>query len=229
MHHLKSLGGRLAAAILAGCLAATSSAVPSMAGEAGDLIFAERGPWTLGGQTLTWSVTHEGPALPGLRQVADGRLVLSQGTDASDGQPVLQLEQTDSGRSRRIGPFPVSGGDPVVVFFLENTARDMASLTGGSPFYIRNRIKEAVFDGGAVTREGGVTTVVARPFEGDPNAGRMGGFATLELRFVLGEDPRQPIREMVAATAEPVAVPVPREMAGQVIAPAPYRHALVMQ
>ena len=105
----------------------------------------------------------------------------------------------------------------------------MATLTGGSPDYIRNRIKDAVFRGGSIAREGGVTTVVARPFESDPNRARMGGFETLQLRFVLGDDPAAPIREMVAETAGPVSPAVPREMAGQVIAPAPYRHAMVLQ
>lgn len=224
MRYLKRLRGGLAAALLSCGLA-----VPLAAGEAGDLIFAERGPWTLGTRTLTWAETQEGPALPGFRQIRDGRLVLSEASDAADGKPVLQLEQSAGEASRRIGPFPVSGGDPVVIFFLENTARAMATLTGGSPHYIRNRIKDAVFRGGSVQREGGVTTVVARPFDGDPNADRMGGFAALELRFVMGEDAAAPIREMVAETGQPVAVETPREMAGQVIAPAAYRHALVMQ
>lgn len=227
MRQLKSLRGRVAAAILAGCLAGLPALLA--AGEAGDLIFADRGPWALGERTLTWALVHEGPASPAFVPVAEGRITLSETTDPSDGKPVLQLDQKARGRDRRIGRFPVSGGDPVVIFFLESTTRDMAVLSGGNPDYIRNRIKEAVFRGGAVSREGGVTTVVARPFEGDPNRARMRGFDTLELRFVLGDDPRAPIREMVARTAGPVAAAVPREMAGQTIAPAPYRHAMVLQ
>lgn len=227
MRQHKSLRGLLAAAMLAGCLAGAPAMLA--AGEAGDLIFAERGPWALGDRTLTWSLVHEGPASPAFVQVMDGRITMSEVTDPSDGKPVLQLEQKARGRDRKIGRFPLSGGDPSVVFFLESTTRDMATLTGGSPDYIRNRIKDAVFRGGSVAREGGVTTVVARPFESDPNRARMGGFETLQLRFVLGDDPAAPIREMVAETAGPVSPAVPREMAGQVIAPAPYRHAMVLQ
>lgn len=227
MRQLKSLRGRLAAAMLAGCLAGVPMALA--AGEAGDLIFADRGPWALGDRTLTWTLVHEGPASPAFVPVVDGRITLSETTDPSDGKPVLQLDQKARGRDRKIGRFPVSGGDPVVIFFLESTTRDMATLTGGNPDYIRNRIKDAVFRGGSVAREGGVTTVVARPFEGDPNSGRMHGFETLELRFVLGADPKAPIRELVARTAGPVAAAVPREMAGQTIPPAPYRHAMVLQ
>lgn len=227
MRHLNTLRARLGAAMLAGCLLA---APPMLAaGEAGDLIFAERGPWALGDRTLTWSLTHEGPASPAFLQIREGRVTLSQVTDPSDGQPVLQLEQTAEGRNRRIGSFPTSGGDPTVIFFLENTTRDMAALSGGNPDYIRNRIKDAVFRGGSVSHEGGVTTVVAHPFEGDPSSGRMRGFETLELRFVLGDDPRAPIREMIAETTGPVTAALPREMAGRPVAPAPYRHAMVLQ
>lgn len=227
MRQRKGLRGRLAAAMLAGCLAGAPLALA--AGEAGDLIFADRGPWALGDRTLTWSLVHQGPASPAFVPVKEGRITLSEVTDPSDGKPVLQLEQKAQGRDRKIGRFPASGGDPSVVFFLESTTRDMAALTGGNPDYIRNRIKDAVFRGGAVTRDGGVTTVVARPFASDPNRARMGGFETLQLRFVLGEDPRAPIREMVAETTGPVTAAVPRQMAGQAIPPAPYRHAMVLQ
>ena len=216
-----------AAAILGACLAGAPAMVA--ASEAGDLVFAERGPWSLGERTLTWTLVHEGPASPAFLPVADGRVTLSQVTDPSDGKPALQLDQVAQGRNRRIGPFPVSGGDPVLVFFLESTTRDMAALTGGSPDYIRNRIKDAVFRGGAVERKGGVITVVARPFADDPSRDRMRGFETLELRFVLGGDPGAPLREMVARTSAPVAAAVPREMGGRTIAPAPYRHAMVLQ
>ena len=144
---------------------------------------------------------------------------------------MLQLDQKSTQRSRRIGPFPTSGGDPVVTFFLESTARDMAALTGGSPDYIRNRIKDAVFRGGEVTGAEGAREVVLRPFADDPNKARMQGFETLEIRFRMGADPRQPIPEMVARTAAPVAVPMPRPAppGAAPIAPAPYVHALALQ
>ena len=227
MRQRKSLRGRLAAAMLMGCLAGAPAMLA--ANEASDLVFADRGPWNLAGRTLTWSLVHKGPASPAFVAVENGQITLSEVTDPSDGKPVLQLEQKAPGRNLRIGRFPVSGGDPSVVFFLESTTRDMATLTGGNPDYIRNRIKDAVFRGGTVARDGDVTTVVARPFEADPNRDRMGGFETLELRFVLGESPKAPIRELIAETTGPVTAAVPREMAGQVIAPAPYRHAMVLQ
>lgn len=185
----------------AACAALLGLAVPlaAAAGEAGDAVFAERGPWDLGDQTLTWQMSISGPEAEGFRPVADGQVALAETIDPSDNQPVLQLTQTTEARDRRIGPFPVSGGDPVLTFFLEQTARDMAALTGGSPHYIRNRMKDALFRGGDIARQGEVLTATFTPFADDPNAGRMLGFGDLTLTFVMA-DPAQPIRELRAET-----------------------------
>lgn len=222
----------VAAALALGLVLAAPIGGAAGASEAGDLVFAERGPWSLGDKVLSWAVTREGPARPDLPPMGAGTLSLAQTVDASDGKPVLQLTQSWAGGAapeRRIGPFPVSGGDPAVIYFLESTTRDMATLSGGSPDYIRNRLKDALFRGGRVSRADGRTTVELAPFADDPNRARMHGFDTLTLRFVLGDDPKAPIREMVAATAGPVAAELPREMAGQTAAPTAYRHALVLQ
>ncbi|MDP5306544.1 hypothetical protein [Paracoccus spongiarum] len=176
---------------------AAPAALP--AGEAGDAVFADRGPWSLQGRTLDWALTVSGPQAPGFVPIRAGSVSLTEAIDPSDRQPVLELVQKTDSRTRRIGPFPISGGDPVLTFFLEQTTRDMAALTGGSPFYIRNRIKDAVFRGGSIARQGEVATASFQPFADDPNAGRMNGFQTLTLTFVLG-DPSQPIRELRART-----------------------------
>lgn len=172
---------------------------PAIGGEAGDAVFAERGPWQLGDARVEWELSVEGPAAEGFRPVAEGRVTLAEVTDPSDGQPVLEMTREDGTHSRRIGPFPVSGGDPVLTFFLEQTARDMATMTGGNPHYIRNRMKDALFRAGSLTREDGSARAEFRPFAEDPNAARMGGFESLTLTFVMA-DPTQPIREMRAET-----------------------------
>ena len=187
----------IAAALWLGLSALTAS--PALAGEAGDAVFAERGPWALEGRDLRWTLHVEGPEAPGFLRIDDGSVTLTQGTDPTDQQPILQLVQKTDTRTRQIGPFPVSGGDPVLTFFLEQTTRDMARLTGGSPFYIRNRIKDALFQGGRIDRSGEGAVASFQPFAQDPNAARMGGFQTLTLTFVLG-DPHQPIRELRAQT-----------------------------
>ena len=194
---------RVAAALALGLVLAAPVGGAAGASEAGDLVFAERGPWSLGDKVLSWAVTREGPARPDLPPMGAGTLSLSQTVDASDGKPVLQLTQKTNDRTRKIGPFPISGGDPALTFFLEQTARDMARLTGGSPFYIRNRIKDSLFRAGDLTRDGDTVTARFRPFADDPNGARMQGFQTLTLTFVIG-GPKAPIREMTAETSDPV-------------------------
>lgn len=173
---------------------------PVLAGEAGDAVFAERGPWTLGTSQMVWTQTVQGPEAEGFVPVEGGTITLSQITDPSDGKPALQMDHKTDKFDRKIGPFPVSGGDPVLTFFLERVARDTAAQTGGSPFYIRNRMKDALFQGGTLTRDGDTVQARFNPFDGDPNAERMKGFETLELVFTIG-GPKAPIRELLAQTA----------------------------
>lgn len=187
---------------LAAAVLMTLSAGLAHAGEAGDAVFAERGPWSLGDSDLRWSLQVEGPETPGFLPVGDGSLTLTEAIDPTDRQPVLRLIQQTDSRTREIGPFPVSGGDPVLTFFLEQVTRDMARLTGGNPHYIRNRIKDALFRGGDLDRQDDGSVARFTPFAQDKNAPRMGGFDTLTLSFVLG-DPRQPIRELRAETQGP--------------------------
>ena len=172
---------------------------PALAGEAGDLVFAERGPWDLSAAPLVWTLSQQGPEVEGFKPLGQGTITLSQIIDPSDGKPVLQLDEATARISRKIGPFPVSGGDPSLTFFLETVARDMAALTGGSPFYIRNRIKEALFRGGEVAIQDGRRIARFRPFADDPRRDRMFGFDSLTLRFAL-DDPSRPIRQMLAET-----------------------------
>ncbi|CAM3225183.1 hypothetical protein PANO111632_08995 [Paracoccus nototheniae] len=171
---------------------------PLIAAEAGDAVFAERGPWDLD-RSLEWRLTVQGPQAEGFRPTANASLILSEETDPSDQQPILQLTQDSGERSRKIGPFPISGGDPVLTFFLEQTSRDVAALTGGSAHYIRNRMKDALFRGGEIAQGDDGLTATFQPFAEDPNADRMGGFQTLRLTFVMA-DPAQPIRELRAET-----------------------------
>ncbi|MDO5632971.1 MAG: hypothetical protein Q4G22_14225 [Paracoccus sp. (in: a-proteobacteria)] len=180
------------------------------AGEAGDAVFAERGPWALGDRVLTWRMVVDGPPAQGFQPISDGRLDLAQVVGPSGGQPMLQVTVQDGARDRLIGPFPVSAGDPVLMWFLEQTARDMSALTGGSPFYIKNRVKDALFRGGSLNRDGGRAVAVFRPFADDSNAARMAGFQTLTLTFEMDGETTNPIRRMTAVTEAVGAAPAYR-------------------
>ncbi|MDO5704167.1 MAG: hypothetical protein Q4G49_03720 [Paracoccus sp. (in: a-proteobacteria)] len=189
----------------------------ALAGEAGDAVFAERGPWALGDRVLNWQMTVDGPEAQGFASVSDGAVRMAEIADPSGGGRMLQLtvQAGPDGPDRKIGPFPLSTGDPALIYFLEQTVRDMSSLTGGSPFYIQNRIKEALFNGGRIDRDGDRRIAVFSPFADDPNAARMHGFQTLTLTFVLTGD-NDPIRRMTAET-------------GPLESGAPYRADLVLQ
>ena len=74
------------------------------------------------------------------------------------GEPALRLvrEATARPHAGRHASRPASA-NPLLLYFLETTVRAMAEATGGSPYYIRNRIREALVaaDLGAVRRRGG--------------------------------------------------------------------------
>lgn len=106
----------------------------------------------------------------------------------------LTLHQDE--KHRALGVFPASVGNPMIMFFYETVVRDMAEATGGSPYYVRNRVKdaliqpsqmetgEAVYDGRTVP----TTTITLRPFADDPNRDRMQGFGDLELSVTMSDE-----------------------------------------
>lgn len=146
------------------------------------------------GQQITYAQARSGPEVADFRPVTDGRIVLVSG-QAANGTRSLSMTIEAGGQQREIVDFPASGGNPVLMVFLESTVRSMAAISGGSPFYIRNRIKDALRQGGGLTdvqRDFAGATVAAReitlrPFATDPNRDRMGEFADLTLRFVVAD------------------------------------------
>ncbi|MRX51556.1 hypothetical protein GI374_14125 [Paracoccus sp. S-4012] len=184
------------------CLLAVAflaAAPAAFAGQTMDLVFAERDFSALGQGPVRWHLTRTGPEVEGFQPLADGQLTLALGADPDIGRPMLELRESGGGRERLIARYPTAGMDPVLVYFLETATRHMAALAGGSPFYIRNRIKEALRRGGAVvdSPDGG-RIVILSPFAGDRNADRMRGFDRLTLQIGLAPQPGAPIRSLEA-------------------------------
>ncbi len=109
--------------------------------------------------------------------------------------PQASLKFTQGGKYRNLGQFPASVGNPIILYFVETVVRDMAESAGGSPFYIRNRVKESLVAPGMM-EEGEIRyadeavaghTVTLSPFEGDPNSDRMKGFGALRLEITMSE------------------------------------------
>jgi len=125
-----------------------------------------------------------------------GEIALS--FDTGDGQEAPELARLafhQDERHRGLGQFPASVGNPMIMFFYETVVRDMAESAGGSPFYIRNRVKEALIEPGEVEygetemdgRSVETRTIHLRPFEDDPNRDRMQGFGDLTLSVTMTE------------------------------------------
>lgn len=115
----------------------------------------------------------------------------------NEGEATLAtLEFRQDGKHRKLGAFPASVGNPMIMFFYETVVRDMAEAAGGSPFYIRNRVKDALIQPSDITEGEAVVdgrTVATRtismyPFLNDPNRDRMQGFGDLELRVTMSEE-----------------------------------------
>ncbi|WP_424976479.1 hypothetical protein [Dinoroseobacter sp. S124A] len=113
-----------------------------------------------------------------------------------EGEAVMaMLEFRQDGKHRSLGTFPASVGNPMIMYFYETVVRDMAEAAGGSPFYIRNRVKEALVKPSDITAGEAVIdgktvetrTIRMMPFEGDPNVDRMRGFGDLELRVTMSD------------------------------------------
>jgi hypothetical protein len=133
-------------------------------------------------------VYSEERTVPGEGSLADvvGGEVRLEVVAAGEGRE-LRLVREEDGRAAPVGTFSTGTANPVLLYFLETTVRATAEATGGSPYYIRNRIREALTGAGLADGE-----VVLRPFAEDANRGRMGGFA--ELAIGLRFDPERPER-----------------------------------
>ena len=97
---------------------------------------------------------------------------------------------------RVIGTFPASVGNPLIMYFLETAVADIAQQSGGSPFYMRNRIKEALLKDAEIVpvsvrvgdRDIAARQVTIRPFAKDKARDQMGRFAELALDVTVSQD-----------------------------------------
>lgn len=123
-------------------------------------------------------------------EIEDERLCLARSADQPD--RYVELILTDAGQPRVIAQLPIETSNPFLLFFLENVVRNVATQTGGSPYYIRNRIRDALISGQQEEREDKIAQAVLQPFIGDPNRARLGEFADMVL--TLRYDPDDPLR-----------------------------------
>lgn len=111
-------------------------------------------------------------------------------------EDMARLKFVQGDKHRVVGLFPATVGNPIIMYFVETVLRDVAHEAGGSPFYIRNRIKDALIqpapieeitvsvDGEDVIAK----TITLRPFAEDKNRDRMGVYGDLALTFTMSAD-----------------------------------------
>jgi len=166
------------------------------------------------GTALVYVHTREVGRESRVPAIENGALHLAIGASQSE------VSLVESGRERRFDPFPRAAGNPVFVVFLESLLRAVATQTGGSPFYLRNRIKEALWRGAApipVETTLGAAGITAerlsyQPFASDPHRAELGDLAGLTIAFVLADAAPGRFVSLSAATPDGAAMPFREEI-----------------
>ncbi|MEM7526839.1 MAG: hypothetical protein AAF416_04075 [Pseudomonadota bacterium] len=155
------------------------------------------------GATLTYGHLREAAEETGLSPGFAQRISLVAGTEEAPG---VNVTMDVDGSPRQLDEFRGVPGNPLLMVFLESTVRAVNQATGGSPFYIRNRIREALRERltsqPMILSQGNLRlparALTASPFEGDKHAAQLGAFAALELRFLFSEQAPGMLIAMIA-------------------------------
>lgn len=140
---------------------------------------------------LVYSRAMTMPDNPQVEQAGTGLIVLSF---VPDDMAELDFRQGD--RHRIVGLFPVTVGNPLAMYFLETVINDISRDTGGSPYYLRNRIKESLRESAEIkeleerTDGQSIATrqITLHPFQGDRNRDQMLGYEDLAMTFTMSDD-----------------------------------------
>lgn len=181
--------------VLAAIFGLVLLSAPTLAAETYDTFFRDGALAGIGkDETLTYQTQTSGWSAPGPAAEAQDAQEEMLSLAISGEEAVLKRER--DGVEQSIGTFPASVGNPIIMYFMETALRDMAKQAGGSPFYIRNRIKEALLgesERETVTVRYGNDEITAeratiRPFVTDEARGNMGGFAGLVLAVTVSDE-----------------------------------------
>lgn len=173
---------RIARTLAAAASLATLAAAAAFAAPTAAELFFER-PYLAQvqpGTTLTYAykhVTSEAKLGDGFEETLDMKVEAPADDPAKRIADVIIHRGTQEGEA---GPFPTMNGNPIALILLERDVKEIAQLTKGSPFYLRNRVREHLstgtvtparfsFDGREV--EGWKLTML--PFAEDPNKDKL--------------------------------------------------------
>ncbi|WGD30684.1 hypothetical protein AncyloWKF20_02255 [Ancylobacter sp. WKF20] len=189
---MRRLAFILAAALLASpTLTSPASAVPT-----GNQVFFEA-PYLMRvapGTTLNYvykHVTTKADLGESFEETLDME-VTAPSDDAS--KRIASVEIHRGARESEAGPFPTMNGNPISLVLLERDVKEMAQLSKGSPFYLRNRLRDHLgtgtvepasftFDGKTV--EG--WKLIMTPFVEDPNKDKLLELANRRYEFLFSD------------------------------------------
>lgn len=182
---------------------------PLSAGPLSDLIFAPSALQGGADDVLRYRHLLKIPPKPEAGSPAtDSSDVLVLGATGTGQGSRLALTREADGKTAPVTDFAMTSAHPMLIYFLESTVRNMAAVTGGSSFYIRNRMREALGAAdlgslqpvtvGKASAQGYDVTLI--PFADDENRARMGEFAGLTLHFVITPNRLERIVELSADT-----------------------------
>ncbi|GLK81017.1 hypothetical protein [Methylopila turkensis] len=110
------------------------------------------------------------------------------------GRKEAVVDMFTGSRARTVGPLGTAG-NPVVIALLEQDVREMQKVLGGSPYYIRNRMRDAINDGGVVEavkvefdgRSVDGWRVTLKPFTKDVERERFKDFAERSYELIFSD------------------------------------------
>lgn len=172
------------------CLCLAAQVLPTAASPETDLLFATR---HFSGASEDASLIYRRDRMikpwQGKEAVNSGeRIDLTLGV-GEDGKRYVDIVVDPEGRAQRYDRFVNVPGNPMLMVFLEGITRTLAEWTGGSPHYIRNRIRAALAND-IVQRSDDLGRILlqVRPFDAEPDKRRLGPFEGLELSFTVDRE-----------------------------------------
>ncbi|QIB35346.1 hypothetical protein [Ancylobacter pratisalsi] len=187
---------RFTAGFSAGVLALALAAMPAVAAPSAKALFFDA-PYLSSvapGTTLNYTYKHMASE-ERLGQSFDETMAMDVEAAPEDAAGrVVDVAITRGTQESEAGPFPTMNGNPIALVLLEREVREMAQLTKGSPFYLRNRLREHLasgkvepasfeYDGKKV--EGWRMTMV--PFADDPNKDKLAELAGRHYEFLFSD------------------------------------------
>ncbi|TCK31579.1 hypothetical protein EV667_1690 [Ancylobacter aquaticus] len=146
------------------------------------------------GTTLTYAYKHV-TAEAKLGDGFDETLELKVGAPADDpSKRIADVLIHRGGKEGEAGPFPTMNGNPIALILLERDVKELAQLSKGSPFYLRNRVREHLASGtvtpARLTFEGREVEgwkLTMRPFTEDPNKDKLQELVGRRYEFLFSD------------------------------------------